>query len=421
MRRRARRDHPSASRRALPFAARVGSPRWVASLSALTGVTALSIDMSLPAQPALGAALHAGSDATQLTLSLFLLGFALGQLVTGYLSDARGRRRILVGGLALFAVAGLACAASTSLAMLVALRFVQGVGAAAGPVVARAMVRDTQPASDAARLLATMTAALAIAPMVAPLLGAFLLAHLGWRAIFVALGLTGLTFSAASALTLEETLLDERRRALSFQSVGAGFARFFRARAARVPTLLACASFAGQFAFISGSPFVLIEGYGVSPSHYGLYFGCTALMLMAGSILSGQLVRRGRSPQRLLGLGAGLLCVGGVLAAVLARIPTLGPFGLVAPMMIYFVGIGFVSPNAVAVAMAPVPEIAGTASAAIGFLQMSAGAASGYVATRVGAKDPRTLALVVAVMGLFAALLASLTIGRATAPKPAPR
>jgi DHA1 family bicyclomycin/chloramphenicol resistance-like MFS transporter len=395
------------------FAARPGSARWIATLSALTGVTALSIDMSLPAQPTLGRAFHAGSDDTQLTLSLFLVGYAVGQLVSGSLSDARGRRVVLLGGLGVFTVAGLACSVSTSLSTLVILRMVQGLGAAAAPVVARAMVRDTQPSTEAARLLATMTAVLAIAPMVAPLAGGWLLTHLGWQSIFGALAAVGVVLAALSALTLEETRPKALRTALSFAAVLRGFLTFFRTPGTRVPTLLACASFAGQFAFISDSPFVIIDGYGVPAEHYGFYFGSTAVMLMAGSLTSGHLVKRGFTPRALLGVGAALLCTGGVLLAILVRVPALGVAGLMGPMMIYFIGIGFVGPNATAIAMAPVPALAGTASALIGFLQMAAGALSGYVATRVGGKDPATLGLITGAMGLFAALLVAVTLVQA--------
>src|SRR5258708_39941622 len=153
------------------FPIALGSGRWVAALSALTAVTALSIDMSLPAQPTLARAFGVSSDVAQLTLSVFIAGFAFAQVLAGYLSDALGRRPVLVVGLTIFALAGVACTSSTGIAMLIACRALQGMGAAAAPVIARAMVRDTQPAGGAARLLSTMLAVLAIAPLIAALLG----------------------------------------------------------------------------------------------------------------------------------------------------------------------------------------------------------------------------------------------------------
>ena len=394
----------------LPLAARVGSTRWVASLAAITGVTALSIDMSLPAQPTLARDLGVGPDTAQLTLSLFLAAYALGQLAFGYASDALGRRRVLLAGLALFTVSGVACALSSSIALLLAARMCQGVGAAAAPVMARAMVRDTQPAAGAARTLSTIMAILALAPMLAPLAGGVLLAHLGWHAIFGALALVGVAFSALSGFTLTETLPVERRVPFAPGTIFAGFARFFRAPGTVVPTALVCLSFAGQFAFISASPFVLIDGLGVSPSRFGLYFAATPLALMAGSVLGRRLLLRS-APSRVLRAGALTLCAGGLAVAGSVRFAGMGAVGLVAPMVVYFVGIGLAGPSATAIAMDPVPEIAGLASATIGCLQMLSGALAGFVATRVGGSNPRVLGDTVAGVGVAAAALAVFGVG----------
>ncbi len=382
--------------------ARIGSRRWVISLAALTGTTALSIDMSLPAQPTLVRELSVTPEVAQLTLGLFLAGYAIGQLVFGFLSDALGRRRVLLAGLAVFTIAGVACATASSIGFLLAARAVQGVGSAASPVIARAMVRDTQPAADAARMLSTIMAVLALAPMLAPLVGGFLLSHVAWQAIFAMLAVIGAAFFAMSALTLPETLPRERRARLSAGSTLAGFARFFRARGTLVPTAVVCLSFAGQFAFIAASPFVLIDRFAVSPDAFGFYFGATALALMAGSVTGRRRLLRD-PPARVLAAGALTLCAGGVLVAIGVRIAALGRYGLVAPVVIYFFGIGLAAPSATAIAMQPVPEIAGTASATIGALTMIAGALSGYVTTQIGGSDPATLGLVMGGVGVVAA------------------
>ena len=382
--------------------ARIGSRRWVLSLAALTGTTALSIDMSLPAQPALVRELSVTPEVAQLTLGLFLAGFALGQLVFGFLSDALGRRRVLLAGLAGFTLAGVACASTSSIGFLLAARVVQGLSSAASPVIARAMVRDTQPAAGAARMLSTIMAVLALAPMLAPLVGGFLLAHFAWQAIFLMLAAIGALFSALSAFTLPETLPPERRVPLSLAATLAGFARFFRTPGTLVPTLLVCLSFAGQFAFIADSPFVLIDRFAVSPSNFGFYFAAVALALMLGSISGRRRLAR-QLPARVLASGALTLCAGGVLVALGVQFPVLGRFGLVVPALVYFFGIGLTSPSATAIAMHPVPEIAGTASATIGALTMIAGATSGYVTTHLGGNDPRILGLVMGSVGLIAA------------------
>jgi DHA1 family bicyclomycin/chloramphenicol resistance-like MFS transporter len=388
----------------LPLAARIPSTRWILTLSALTGVTALSIDMSLPAQPTLARALGVGPDTAQLTLSLFLAAYAVGQLAFGYASDSFGRRRVLLAGLTLFTLGGVSCTLSTSIGPLLVSRMVQGFGAAAAPVMARAMVRDTQPAASAARILSTIMAVLAVAPMLAPLGGGWLLAHLGWQAIFATLAAIGVLFTTMSALTLPETLPDARRAPFAPAAILTGFARFFRAKGTVVPTALVCLSFAGQFAFISDSPFVLIDGFGVSPAHYGLYFGATALALMAGSVLGRRLLVRW-APSRVLVVGALTLSAGGLAMAASVRFADFGAMGLIAPMVVYFVGIGLTGPSATAIAMDPVPEIAGTASATIGCTQMLSGALSGFVTTHVGGSDPRMLGDIEAGVGVAAAAL----------------
>lgn len=388
--------------RPLPRLATIGSRRWIATLAAMTAVTALSIDMSLPAQPTIADAFDVPGSTAQLTLSLFLVGFAGAQLVTGYLSDALGRRRVLLAGLALFAVTGVLCSLAPTIELLLVARVLQGVGAAAAPVVARAMVRDTHPGSSAANLLSTMLAALAIAPMVAPFLGGLLLDVASWRAIFIALAICGCILLALAATTLVETHPPERRVA---HGIVRNFIAFIRTPGTRVPMFVSCATFAGQFAYISDSPFVLIDGYGVAPDHYGFYFGATALALMIGSLGGGAMLRAGRSPRTMLRLGTSLLLAGGILVVAGTRLG-FGLPGFFVPMLVYFLGVGLTSPSATALAMEPVPQLAGTASAAIGSLQMLCGALSGYVTTKLGGSSPRLFAIVVAAMGALAAGLA---------------
>jgi DHA1 family bicyclomycin/chloramphenicol resistance-like MFS transporter len=171
--------------------------------------------------------------------------------------------------------------------------------------------------------------------------------------------------------------------------------------------LIACASFAGQFAYISDSPFVLIEGYGVPETQFGYYFATTALALMAGSLAGGRMLRAGSTPHRMLVLGTAILAVGGVLVVIGTRIDGLGTTGFMAPMIVYFVGIGITSPNATALALEPVPEIAGTASSALGFSTMISGAIAGYATTKIGGSSPETFAIVVLVMGVLAFALAA--------------
>jgi len=397
----------------------IGSRRWIATLSAMTAVTALSIDMSLPAQPTLATVFDVSSETAQLTLSVFLVAFAAAQLVTGYLSDAIGRRPVLIVGLVLYAASGLACALSPSIEVLLACRVVQGFGAAAGPVVARAMVRDTQPAREAARLLSTMLAALAIAPMIAPQLGSWFLELFDWHAIFFALAIGGVILTLLAAVLLPETHPPDRRLRGGLSGLARGFREFFATPGTRLPVFVTCATFSGQFAYIGDSPFVLIDGFGVSPRAYAYYFGGTALALMLGAIGGRAMLRAGRSPRALLRVGTSLLLAGGILVVA----GTHGGFGLAGffvPMLIYFLGIGLTTPSATALAMDPVPHLAGTASAAVGSLQMTSGAIAGYLTTKIGGSSPLVFARVVIAMAAIAFVLAFAATTRAASTRTSP-
>lgn len=384
----------------------IGSTRWIVTLAAMTAVIALSIDMSLPAQPVLVRVFAISTETAQLNLSLFMIGFAVAQLGVGYLSDVWGRRRVLLGGLLVFSVSAVACAASTSIEMLLVFRVLQGVGGSAAPVVSRAMVRDTQPAAEAARLLSTMLATLAIAPMIAPSIGGLMLDAFNWRAIFATLAAAGLALMAIAHLTLTETLPVERRLVPSPGGIVRGFATFFRTPGTKLPLLIGCFSFAGQFAYIAGSPFVLMEGYGVSTEAFGIYFGATAFALMLGSLTGSRMLKAGRSPGVMIVTGTSILLVGSILVTIGTHIESLGIAGFLAPMILYFFGVGVGGPSATALALAPVAHIAGTASAAIGFLTMFSGSLSGYLTTKIGGSDPQIFALVVTVMGAAAWVVA---------------
>lgn len=383
----------------------VGSRRWVLTLAALTAIVALAIDMSLPAQPTLARAFYVSAETAALNLSLFMIAFAGVQIFIGYLSDAIGRRRVMVGGLAVFTLAGVGCALSPTIEVLLAFRALQGAGAAAAPVVARAMIRDTQPSGQAARLLSTMLAVLAIAPMIAPTIGNALLGALGWRAIFGALAACGLLLLVWSRATLDETLPPERRTRATFRGLVGGFAGFFATRGTRLPILISCASFAGLFAYVAGSPFVLMQGFGVAAEHYGLYFAMTALAIMLGSIAGGRMLRHGRSPGAMVVIGASIQVVGGALI-VAGTLLALGVAAFMIPLVIYFFGSGITSPSATALAMEPVPHLAGTASSAIGASTMIAGAFAGYETTRIGGSDPVVFAIVIGSMGAVVFILA---------------
>jgi DHA1 family bicyclomycin/chloramphenicol resistance-like MFS transporter len=385
-----------------------GSRAWTLSLAGLTALIAFSIDVSLPAQPRLAEVFGVSGETAQLNLSLFMAGYAIAQLFAGYLTDAFGRRRVLGVGLVLFIVAGIGCTFAPNIELLLAARVVQGIGGAAAPVIGRARVRDTQPHDLAARHLSSMLAARALAPRVAPMLGGQLLAHLGWRAVFASLVIAGVALFAWSRARLAETLPPERRLAPSFAGLVRGFQQLAAARGFAGPLAITCATFAGQFAFIGDSPLVLIEGYGVSTDQFGLYFATVALSLMLGSIAGSRLLRAGRGPSALIMIGAYIVLAGAILVSLGTHLG-LGIPGFLAPMCVYFFGAGITGPSAGALALAPVPHIAGTASAVMGFAQMISGALAGYLATKLGGADPTLFATIATAMGVLTFVLVVVT------------
>ncbi|BDG10199.1 multidrug effflux MFS transporter [Anaeromyxobacter paludicola] len=383
---------------------RAPSPRRLTLLlGALSAIGPLSIDMYLPSFPSVARALGTSVAAVQLTLATYLAGLAMGQLAYGPLSDRFGRRAPLLAGLALYAAAGLACAAAPSLAFLAAARFVQALGGCAGLVIARAVVRDRFDVRDSARLYASLMLVMGAAPILAPLLGGQLLLLGGWRAIFGVLAAAGLALAAMVALGLPETLPRERRqrhgpgeivRALGEALSHGPFVRL---------SLAGGAVQAAMFAYIAGSPFVLIELFGIPPARFGLVFGANAFGIIAASQLSRFLAaRRGVMPPLRAGVAAAVVGYGALFAAVHAG----GGLWLVLPGL--FLGVasyGLVAPSATAAAMEHFEARAGSASAVLGVLQSTAGALAATAVSGLADGTARPLAGVTLACALLAAAL----------------
>jgi len=361
-------------------------------LGAQSALPPLSIDVSLPALPALGAALGTSAGAAQWTLSGFLLGFAFGQLLLGPASDRFGRRPVLIAGLVVYALAG-AAAAAPSIGALILLRLLQGFGACAGMVVSRAVVRDVFEGAEAVSRQSFLSAIATLAMLLAPMIGAVLLGSLGWRATYGALSVAGVALLAATAVLQPETLPPSRRRA---GRVWDGYAQVLRAPRTLGYAAVNALTFGGLFAYISASPSVFIGTLGVTPGVFSLLFALAALALLAGSILNGLLARR-LSAASLERLGPALLGIALVLVCALGpavpRVPV-----LVCVLAAYTFATGLVTPNAIAAGLAPLPEAAGAAAAFIGFSQMIVGAISAAV---VGLVLPGTVTGMVGAMGVF--------------------
>jgi MFS transporter, DHA1 family, multidrug resistance protein len=373
-------------------------------LTAVVGVGALSIDMFLPSLPTMTAVFGSDAMTAQLTVTLFLAGFAVAQLIFGPLSDRLGRRRVLIGGLALYTVAGLGCAAAPSMGLLVLARVVQALGAGSGPVVARAIVRDLYEQQRAARMLAAMGTAQAVTPILAPIIGGWVHVLAGWRAVFFVLTGFGVLFSLGALVVVPETNVHvgaDRRRADDGQSRLLTLAtdRTFVAY-----VLVLALSFSGQFAFIAGSSFALITVLGVSPTVYGFCFGSVALGLMVGNFVSVHLTARVGIDGMIRG-GTALAAVAATLMAGLAWLGVATVPTVIVPMFAVAAGLGLVMPNAMAGAIGPFPRMAGLASAVLGFVQMTGSALYAIAVGHLydGTLRPMTTAVATATLASLAA------------------
>jgi len=374
-----------------------------ALLTTLVALGPLSTDLYLPALPTLARVFASDAAGVQLTLSVFLAGFACGQIFYGPLSDRFGRRPLMLGGLALFCAGSIGCVLATSIEMLVLARFVQALGACAGPVIGRAVVRDLWGATESARIIAYMGGAMAIAPLLGPTLGGFLTVLFGWQSNFVLLLLIGALQLVAVACMLSESNVHRDPAASNPRQMVANFARLLADRHYLGCLLSFSFSYSALFAFISASSFVLADRHGLTPQVYGLCFGVVIAGYLLGSLASGRLVRRLGSDYLLL-RGAWLGAIAGVSMAALEFSGVRSIAAILGPMFFCTVATGLVMPNAIARALAPYPTMAGSASALMGFVQMTIAALVGIAVGHGLAGGGAVLALAVAVCTLAAPL-----------------
>ncbi|MGW4028409.1 multidrug effflux MFS transporter [Streptomyces sp. NPDC004838] len=345
-------------------------------LGGLTALPPLSMDMYLPALPAVTESLSASAATVQLTLTACLVGMALGQLVIGPLSDKLGRRRPLLIGMGVYIVATAICAFAPNAELLVAFRLLQGLAGAAGIVIARAVVRDLYDGVEMARFFSTLMLISGAAPVIAPVLGGQVLRVTDWRGIFVVLTVVGIALTLVVVKWLPETLAPERRHN---GGVGQALRTMRGLLADRVFTgymLTGGLAFAALFAYIAASPFVVQEIYGASPQTYSLLFGVNAMGLIAVGQLNGRVLVGRVSLDKVLGLGLTVI----VLAAVALLLMTtgvfgdVGLFGISAGLFVLMAAMGLTTPNTNALALTRTPHAAGSASALIGTASFLIGA-----------------------------------------------
>lgn len=370
---------------------------WLFLLGGLIAIGPLSTDMYLPAFPAMAREL--GGGAMEYTLASYFIGLSLGQLFYGPLSDRFGRKGPFMAGLSLYAFASLGCALAGSVEALVAWRFLQALGGCSSMVIVRAVVRDRCDVRQAARTFSLLILVMGVTPLLAPLLGGWMEAHWGWRTIFQLMLAYGLLGLAAIAWGLPETHDTRHEPPLRLGRILADYAGLLASPAFLGYTLVGGLGFAGMFAYIANSPFVLIQLHGVRPEDFGWYFGGIAMGYIATSQINARLLKRA-APRRLLRLavwgpaGAGsVLALGGVAGWL--------PLPLVlACFFVYVASMGSIGPNSAAAALATHGQMAGKASALMGAVQFGLATLAGVLVGYAGGGGILPLALIMALGGV---------------------
>ena len=371
----------------------------------------ISTDLYLASLPGLATRFDVPASTVQLTLSLFMAGFGVMQLVGGPLSDRFGRRPVLLGALALYVVSSLACAASPTMDVLIAARFAQAVGCCTVVVIARAIVRDAFEPAAGARALALASSLLAIGPMAGPIVGSFLEVQFGFRAAFVLIALLGALLLVVAARRLPETLVVPDRAALEPKRLVAGYLAVLRSPVFLAYTAVGAAMYGGLFAFISGSSFVLIGALGVPVLWFGACFAFVVIGFLLGTFACRRLLRRLGMPRTVL-VGAALAAAAGTIGALVAYGGVRHYAALLVPAFGFFFAHGITFPCAQSGATAAFADRAGAAAGLFGALVMAVAVAVG---TWIGVSfdgTPLPLAATLAGAGIVALAAAWLGVRR---------
>jgi DHA1 family bicyclomycin/chloramphenicol resistance-like MFS transporter len=385
-------------------------------LGGLTAFGPLSMDLYLPAFPGLAADLGASQSAVQLTLTADVIGLVVGQLVLGPLSDARGRRRLLIGSTMVCAVASVLCALAPSVGWLIVWRFLQGASGGGGIVLARAVAADIASGVEAARLFSVFMTLSSVAPIAAPVLGGALLAATGsWRPMFWLLAAISLVLAVAIWRAIPETLPPDRRHTGGLHSTGRAFIDLGRDRVFAGYALTVTFAYASLFGYISGSPFALQEVFGLSATQFSLVFALNAVGMILLGLLNARLVRR-FSVHRLLVLGLGSSTVAAVILVVVVA-DGLSVLAVLPPLFLVVASRGLISANATVLGVKRAPA-AGAASAVLGACMFGGGILVSPLMAIGGEGTAVPMAAVVA-GGAVAALLATVLLTRGGHQEPA--
>lgn len=372
---------------------------FTALMALLISIGPVSADLYLVSLSILPDALDTTIEAAQLTMSYYLVAFAVAQLFVGTLSDRFGRKPVLLGGLALFFAASIACALATTIEDLIAFRFVQGLGVGTGAVVCRAVVRDLHEKEQAARVLGYMGTIMGLVPIFGPILGSYLAVRFGWQANFWLMTGYGAVTLALIALLLRESLPLSERAALNPAFIAQNFARLMSHRAFLGYWLAYGLVNGAMFAFFTVASFLIVDLRGVPAQHFGFHFGLIMVGFMVGAFAAGRFSAR---------LGIDSMLVGSLVLATVGAIAGLGlawmgidhGAAVIVPIFALMVSVGCAQPLCLASALAPFPDMAGKAASLLGFAQLGFGAAGSFA---VGVVHDGTAVPLMAVVAIMAA------------------
>ena len=379
------------------------SRRFIIVLGLMTGLVAFAINISLPAIPDLVADLGTRMATGQQVVGLFMAGMAAGQLPFGLVSDRVGRMPVLYAGIGLFTLAGIVTWLAGSIEVMLVARFVQGFGSAAGLVLARAIVRDISSGTQAAKLMSVMVMVFTLAPMLAPLVGSFLVSTLGWRSAFAATTVAGIFVLYGINTSLTETYSPGPRQHILRQLFDSARA-FFSHRQCVYGLLIIMTAIGGIMTLVSGSAALIIEIYGYPVDLFGWLFAMTGLSVLIGSIVNRWLLERLDALQ-MIGTGTTLMGITGVQLLVMAWLGAAPFWWLWGNACLFMFATALVLPNSTALALDPVPEIAGTAASIIGTLQNLVGAGAAIVYSAIYDGTILNMVVFIGVSGSAALLL----------------
>ncbi|MBR8240809.1 Bcr/CflA family multidrug efflux MFS transporter [Burkholderia multivorans] len=374
--------------------------RLILLLGALAACGPIATDMYLPSLPSIAQGFSVSPGAAQRTLTSFMAGFSIGMLLYGPLSDTWGRRPVLLGGIALFTLASVGCFVSTSIDMLIIVRFLQALGAGAASVLARAIARDAHEPTDAAKVLSMVAIVTAVGPLLAPLIGGQILRFAGWRGVFVVLAAFGALCAATAYLRVPETWPKERRKSAAVLASFASYGRILSDPVAWGHMLCGGMAFASMFSYITATPFVYIEYFHVSPQHYGLLFGLNVVGIMIGNFTNTRLVGRLGS-LRIISAASLVSCVASLAVALVALTGWGGLWSIVVCLFFVVGVVGILSANCTTDLMHRYPHNAGASAAVFGAMQLALGALASVAIGVLADGTPFAMGVTIGVTGVL--------------------